>query len=317
MKEAIGYLRVSTREQGRSGLGLPAQRHEIGAFASRECFKVKSWHQDVQTGAGADALLMRAGLATALKEAKVACCPLIVSRLVRLSRNLHFITGLMEHRVHFIVAALGKDCDEFTLHIYASMAEQERKMISERCKAAAVVMKQKGRAFGFARRSKRWQRRVSAMGRAALTKMAMEHAAAYRVHIEWALAQPDLYGRPISRKAAARKLNERNIKSITGATWSGEQLLRMAHRIGLRPLPARLPLAVSQARVREIWRRHPDYTPRQVMESGDLPLPLCERTVRGLLNNCRRSPANPQGRLRKRARLRLIARIDAKLRKVH
>jgi DNA invertase Pin-like site-specific DNA recombinase len=317
IKKAIGYLRVSTREQGRSGLGLAAQRHEIGAFASREGFKIKLWHQDVQTGAGSDALLMRAGLATALKEAKSALCPLIVSRLDRLSRNVHFITGLMEHRVHFIVAALGKDCDDFTLHIYASMAEQERKMISERCKAAALVMKAKGKKFGLARRSKRWQRRVSAMGRAALTKLAMERAAAFRVHIEWAFAQPGLYGRPISRKAAARKLNERNIKSITGASWSGDQVLRMAHRNGLRPPPARLSLTVSQEKVREIWMKHPEYTPRQAMESGDLPLPLRERTVRDLLNNCRRSPANPQGRLRKRERLLLIARTAAKLKKVH
>ena len=99
MQAAIGYLKVSTREQGRSGLGLAAQRHEIEAFASREGFAVRSWRQDVQTGAGADALLLRPGLATALKEAKSAHCPLIVSRLDRLSRNVHFITGLREHRI--------------------------------------------------------------------------------------------------------------------------------------------------------------------------------------------------------------------------
>jgi DNA invertase Pin-like site-specific DNA recombinase len=128
MQAAIGYVRVSTREQGRSGLGLAAQRHEIEAFGAREAFSVKSWHQDVQTGVGADALMLRPGLARALKEAKAAHCPLIVSRLDRLSRNVHFITGLMEHRVHFMVAALGRDCDAFTLHIYASLAEQERKM---------------------------------------------------------------------------------------------------------------------------------------------------------------------------------------------
>ena len=112
MKDAVGYLRVSTREQGRSGTGLAAQRHEIEAFALREGFSIESWYQDVQTGAGADALLLRPQLAAALKEAKAARCSLIVSRLDRLSRNVHFITGLMEHRVHFIVAALGKDCDD-------------------------------------------------------------------------------------------------------------------------------------------------------------------------------------------------------------
>jgi DNA invertase Pin-like site-specific DNA recombinase len=135
MQAAIGHLRVSTKEQGRSGLGLAAQRHEIEAFAAREGFAVKSWHQDVQTGKGSDALRFRPQLAAASKEAKAERRPLIISKLDRLSRNVHFITGLMEHKVHFVVAALGRDCDDFTLHIYASLDEQERKMISERTKA--------------------------------------------------------------------------------------------------------------------------------------------------------------------------------------
>jgi DNA invertase Pin-like site-specific DNA recombinase len=80
MSEAIGYLRVSTAEQGRSGLGLAAQRFEIEAFVARQGFTVKSWHQDIQTGAGTDALLLRPGLAAGLKEAKSARCPLIVSQ---------------------------------------------------------------------------------------------------------------------------------------------------------------------------------------------------------------------------------------------
>src|SRR5258707_3302162 len=151
MKDAIGYLRVSTREQGRSGLGLAAQRYDIEAFGAREGFRVKSWYQDVQTGAGKDALLLRPGLAAALKEARLRRCPLLVSRLDRLSRNVHFITGLMEQKVHFIVAALGRDCDEFTLHIYASLAEQERKMISERSKAAIARSIANGTKFGMSR----------------------------------------------------------------------------------------------------------------------------------------------------------------------
>lgn len=211
MQVSIGYLRVSTREQGHSGLGLAAQRHEIEAFALREGFIVRSWHQDVQTGAGADALLLRPGLAAALKEARSARCPLIVSRLDRLSRNVHFITGLMEHRVHFVVAALGRDCDDFTLHIYASLAEQERKMISERIKAALAVAKRKGKKFGVHLRSKAWQRRVSALGRAALVNAAIERAEAYRLHIEWAFRQPGINGRPISFCSAAKRLNNRNI----------------------------------------------------------------------------------------------------------
>jgi len=233
MKDAIGYLRVSTSEQGRSGLGLAAQRHDIENFGAREGFNIQSWHQDVQTGAGKDALLLRPGLAEALKGARASHCPLIVSRLDRLSRNVHFITGLMEHKVHFIVAALGRDCDDFTQHIYASLAQQERKMISERVNVALAAAKRRGRKFGVQLRSKAWQRRVSALGRAALSKAAMERAEAYRLHIEWAFRQPGIGGRRISYRGAANQLNERNLESPMGRGWTGHQLQRMARRLGL------------------------------------------------------------------------------------
>jgi DNA invertase Pin-like site-specific DNA recombinase len=79
----------------------------------------------------------------------------------------------MEHRLHFIVAALGRDCDHFVLHIYASLAEQERKMISECTKAGLARSKKK---LGFARRSKAYQRRIGALGVAAIHKAAKERA---------------------------------------------------------------------------------------------------------------------------------------------
>lgn len=299
MSEAIGYLRVSTQEQGRSGLGLAAQRWEIEAFGVREGFSVKSWHQDVQTGAGTDALLQRPGLAAALKEARAARCPLIVSRLDRLSRNVHFITGLMEHGVHFIVAALGRDCDHFVLHVYASLAEQERKLISERSKAAAAARKRKGRKFGLALRSKAWRRRVSALGRAALTKAAMERAEAYRMHIEWALRQSGRGGRPITFRSAANKLNERNIESPMGGLWRGHELQRMALRLGLHHPLGRLSRDVARAKVHAIWKEHPEFTAKQVIASLGLEHPLGTSRAWALLREFRmaaakRSPVHKQ-----------------------
>ncbi|MFL6603194.1 MAG: recombinase family protein [Steroidobacteraceae bacterium] len=266
MQSAVGYLRVSTREQGRSGLGLAAQRRDIEVFGAREGFSIKSCYQDIQTGAGADALLMRPGLAAALKEARAFRCPLIVSRLDRLSRNVHFISGLMEHRVHFIVAALGRDCDEFTLHIYASLAEQERKLISQRCKAAMLARKLRGNKFGVQLRSKAWQRRISTMGRAALVKLAEERAEAQRAHIEWALRQPGMHEKPISFRAAANRLNERNIESVTGARWTGQQVLRTALRLRIHH-PRRLPRDAARARVRDIWEQNSAVTGHQVVAS--------------------------------------------------
>jgi len=238
MPAALGYLRVSTREQGRGGLGLAAQRTDIEAFATREGFSIKSWHQDIQTGAGADPLRLRPGLAAALKEARSVHCPLIVSRLDRLSRNVHFITGLMEHRVHFIVAELGKDHDDFVLHIHASIAEQERKLISERLKGARAAEKARGKKLGQAGRSKAHQRRVSALGNAAKQRAALERAESHRLYIEWALGEPGIRGRPIALHAAAERLNERGIESPNGGRWGGEQLMRMGRRLGLHHPPA-------------------------------------------------------------------------------
>jgi DNA invertase Pin-like site-specific DNA recombinase len=288
---AIAYLRVSTREQGCSGLGLAAQRFDIQVFSAREGFRIKSWYQDVQTGAGKDALIVRPGLAAALKEARAARCPLIVSRLDRLSRNVHFITGLMEHRVHFAVAAFGRDCDDFTLHIYASLAEQERKMISERCKAAAEIQKRNGRRFGLQLRTKSWQRRVSAMGRAVIVQEALERAQAYRPHIEWALRQPGPQGRPISFRGAAIKLNERNIETPLGGQWRGHHVQRMAARLKLDHPLARMPEKLARARVCALWRQRRNITGEAVVANLGTPHPLDLRRAYAFLKECRRDAA--------------------------
>ena len=299
MQSAIGYLRVSTREQGRSGLGLAAQRFDIKAFGAREGFSVKSWHQDIQTGAGKDALLLRPGLAAALKEARAARCPLIVSRLDRLSRNVHFIAGLMEHKVHFVVAAFGRDVDHFTLHIYASIAEHERKMISERVKAATLIAKSQGRKFGLQLRPKSWQRRISVLARAALNREANDRAQAYRVYIEWALRQPGVKERPISFSAAAKKLNTRDIESPMGRRWSGFQLQRMARRLGIDHPLARMPETLARARVRALFKLRPDLTGEQVIDNMGTAHPLWDQRAWALLKECRqdaakRSPVHTQ-----------------------
>jgi DNA invertase Pin-like site-specific DNA recombinase len=293
MKVAIGYLRVSTREQGRSGLGLAAQRHDIETFSAKEGFSIQSWHQDIQTGAGKDALLLRPGLASALKEARTAHLPLIVSRLDRLSRNVHFITGLMEHKVHFIIAALGRDCDDFTLHIYASLAEQERKMISERIKAALARSKNRGK-LGLRNpimHSKAFRRRLQAGAAAALRKAAMERAEAYRVHIEWALAQPGLGGKPITFNGAAEKLNALQIPSPMRGRWGSMNVADIAVRLKLCEKPIRVPRAVLQERVRAIWKSRPDCTGPQVVELLKPEYSICPARACAFLRVCREAAA--------------------------
>lgn len=292
MKNAIGYLRVSTREQGRSGLGLAAQRNDIETFGAKEGFSVMAWHQDIHTGAGRDALILRPGLAIALKAARAARCPLIVSRLDRLSRNVHFISGLMEHKVHFMVAALGRDCDAFTLHIYASLAEQERKMISERIKAALARIRARTPLGLRQKRSKGFRRRLLVLSIAGKRRAAMERAEALRTHIEWALGHPGVDGKPISFRAAAERLNAQGVPGPKGGYWQSTNLMDLACRLGLRERPIHVPLKVLQERVREIWKTNPEILPSGVRARIASQFSIGSTRAERLLRKCRKAVAD-------------------------
>src|SRR3954453_14274469 len=148
MKPAVAYIRVSTARQGRSGLGLEAQQAAIQRFCETEGFEIIAERIEVETGKGADALDRRPELAAALAEAKRRKCPVLVAKLDRLSRDVAFIAGLMSQRVPFIVAELGADADPFMLHIYAALAEKERRLISARTKAALQAAKARGKRLG-------------------------------------------------------------------------------------------------------------------------------------------------------------------------
>jgi DNA invertase Pin-like site-specific DNA recombinase len=145
-KPAIALVRVSTSEQGKSGLGLDAQREAIRSFAAAEGFDILEVVEEVASGKlGIDD---RDGLRSALAKAKKLRCPVIVSKLDRLSRDVAFISGLMSKGVPFIVAELGSDVDPFVLHLYAALGEKERKLIGSRTKTALAALKAKGVKLG-------------------------------------------------------------------------------------------------------------------------------------------------------------------------
>jgi len=148
MSPLVAYYRVSSQKQGRSGLGLEAQRKAVAAFASTEGFEIIAEYTEIETGKGADALDRRPELKAALKAAKKAKASVAVAKLDRLSRDVAFISGLMAQKVPFIVAALGRNVDSFVLHIYAALAQQEREMISRRTKEALQAAKARGVKLG-------------------------------------------------------------------------------------------------------------------------------------------------------------------------
>jgi len=148
MERAVAYLRVSTQRQQRSGLGIEAQRAAIQQFAANETLAISAEFVEFESGKGADALDRRPQLAAALAAAKASKCSVVVAKLDRLSRDVAFVAGLMAQRVPFIVAELGRDADPFTLHLYAALAEKERRLISERTKAALSAKKVSGIRLG-------------------------------------------------------------------------------------------------------------------------------------------------------------------------
>jgi DNA invertase Pin-like site-specific DNA recombinase len=142
--QAFAYYRVSTATQGKSGLGLESQQSAVRDFCDRECVELLGEFTEVESGKYAD----RPVLTDALAQAKKAGATIIVSKLDRLSRDVHYISGLMSHRVPFLVTELGKDCDPFLLHIYAALSEKERQMISQRTKTALAAAKVRGVTLG-------------------------------------------------------------------------------------------------------------------------------------------------------------------------
>lgn len=145
--QAVAYLRVSTDRQGRSGLGLEAQREAVARFVQDTRLELIGEFVEVETGKGSSALAKRPRLLAALTEAKRGKAKLVLAKLDRLARNVHFISGLMETGVDFVIADM-PNADRFQLHLFAALAEKEGEMISQRTKAALAASKARGTALG-------------------------------------------------------------------------------------------------------------------------------------------------------------------------
>src|SRR5688572_22164916 len=210
MQRAVAYLRVSTERQQRSGLGIEAQRAHIARFAEAEGIEVIGEFVEFETGKGADALDRRPQLAAALAAAKAAKCCVLVSKLDRLSRDVAFVSGLMAQRVPFIVAELGRDADPFMLHLYAALAEKERRLISERTKAALAAKKAGGIRLGNSTNI----REAGQLGRTVQIAGAQEFAEGLLP-----VLQAVQRSGATTLRAMSSALNQRGIRSARGGRW--------------------------------------------------------------------------------------------------
>ena len=139
----VTYLRVSTDQQGRSGLGLEAQRTAVAAHVFSSGGRIVAEHVEVESGRKKD----RPELAAALEAARALRAVLLIAKLDRLARNVAFVSNLMESGVEFVAADM-PTVNRLTVHILAAVAEEEARMISARTKAALAAAKARGVVLG-------------------------------------------------------------------------------------------------------------------------------------------------------------------------
>jgi DNA invertase Pin-like site-specific DNA recombinase len=212
MQPAVAYTRVSTASQGRSGLGLEAQQAALARFAKAEGYTFAASFSEIETGKGSDALERRPQLSAAMTAARRLKAPIIVAKLDRLSRDVHFISGLMSHKTPFIVAELGSDVDPFVLHLFAALAQKERALISQRTRDALAARKAQGKKLG-GMRDKSIQTRDEARARAEALRPVFAELAS------------------LSANALAAELNARGVATPTGSPWSAKTVSRVQRRL--------------------------------------------------------------------------------------
>jgi len=225
MKRIVPYYRVSTKQQHRSGLGIEAQRATVARFAEAEEMALLGEYVEVETGKGSDALDRRPQLAAALACARSAKCPVIVSKLDRLSRDVAFISGLMAQRVPFIVAELGADADPFMLHLYAALAEKERRLISERTRSALAAKKAQGAILGNPTNIDQAGQRGRYSQRAGADRFARNI-----IPIVQSIRAAGFKG----MVSIADELNKRGIRTARGGTWHSSSVRNVILRAGQR-----------------------------------------------------------------------------------
>jgi DNA invertase Pin-like site-specific DNA recombinase len=225
MAGIIGYLRVSTKGQGESGLGLEAQKAAIETYARQDRSGILTYYTEVESGK----LANRPELARALSHCRRSKATLVVAKLDRLARNVAFLSTLMDSTVPF-VACDNPHANRLTLHILAAVAEAEAKAISDRTKAALAAYRARGGKLGG---SLPHCRNLTPQAIAKGQKMGAEAArkAAAEAYADLAPRIRELRSEGLTLQAIAEKLNLEGHTTRRGRPWSPVQVSRILDRM--------------------------------------------------------------------------------------
>ena len=210
----VTYTRVSTKRQGQSGLGLEVQEAAIQNYIQEQSADVVGGFVEIESGKKSN----RVELAKAIALAKKTKSKLVVAKLDRLARNVHFISGLLQSKVDFVALDF-PEANTFTIQIMAALAEQEARLISERTKAALAAAKRRGVILG-------------AHGR----KLADENIASadkWAASISDSLLSVIASCRKKTLQNVANKLNKKGITTRTGKTFAPTTVMNLMKRLDL------------------------------------------------------------------------------------
>lgn len=207
MTPYIAYYRVSTDGQGASGYGLEAQRAAVAEYVKTNGGQLTGEFTEVESGKRHD---NRPQLDRALTAARKSKATLVIAKLDRLARNVAFIAGLMERKVEFVCTDM-PSATPFMLHVYAAVAEEERRMIAQRTRAGLAAAKARGVVLGNAAQA------------AANHDEAMERA--------WFLREIFEAMATNSARDLAHQLNTMEVATPTGAPWSAKTVIRVRERL--------------------------------------------------------------------------------------
>ena len=217
MRHYVTYTRVSTAEQGKSGLGLDAQETDIAIYLDRhrdEPYEVLGTFRDVLSGKIAN----RPELEKALALVRKTGAELLVAKLDRLGRSVSHIAALMDDPKVKLRVAQMPNADKFQLHIYAALAEQERNFISARTKAALAAAKRRGKKLGGMR--------DKTMARNAAVKEKAHAEAEQAMRVIGPMRAADM-----TLSAIASNLNSMRVPTSRGGAWTATQVARTLARV--------------------------------------------------------------------------------------
>jgi DNA invertase Pin-like site-specific DNA recombinase len=221
----VTYYRVSTQAQGRSGLGLEAQRVAVEHYLRSREGKLIGEFTEIETGKGANALERRPELRAALDLARRQGAVLVLAKLDRLARNVHFVTGPIESGVDFVAADM-PHATKVMIQIHAVMAEHERDQISARTKAALAAAKARGVKLG-----------VTGLANLRPNLEARQEAAKrFAERMKPIFEGFELRG--LSQRQMVAELNALGIKTPRGGAWRLKQVQRVLKRASSMSSPA-------------------------------------------------------------------------------